>query len=80
MTHAESTRVFAVSAAAFEVPDDIDIRPTATSDEVVAILAAYAELWPKPGPDEPGHHSTDWRFVGRWWRGSGPLARWPIRR
>jgi hypothetical protein len=48
------------------------IRPTATAEEVAAIVSAIELSWPEAvvvdEPDEP----TRWRFSGRWW--TKPIA------
>jgi hypothetical protein len=80
MNDPESEAVVVVSSESTAVPDGIDIRPSATPAEVVAILAAYAELWPKPSAAAAATVSNEWRFAGRWWRGIGPRAQLPVRR
>ncbi len=80
MTDSEPTEPLVVSSTSTEVPAGLDIRPAATPAEVAAILAAYAELWPRPAVTVVATESNDWRFAGRWWRGIGPRAQLPIRR
>lgn len=52
------------------------ITPAPTEEEVAAITAAVAELWPRPvlatsnGPTV----NNAWRFSGRWWA-TNPIAR-----
>ena len=46
----------------------IQISPPPTDAEVVAIMAAYEALWPRPTAHEPpAAPATRWRFSGRWW-------------
>jgi len=57
--------------------DPLDITPTPTDDEVVAILAAHEALWPRPvvaGAAEAPEESR-WRFSGRWWSKPAALRR-----
>jgi hypothetical protein len=53
------------------------VSPEPSTEEAVAIMAAYEALWPKPvvlaaaaGPTTPA-----WRFSGRWWVSPMPLRR-----
>lgn len=52
------------------------IMPAPTDEEVAAIAAAVAELWPRPVADPSAARRTDntWRFSGRWWV-HNPVAR-----
>lgn len=54
---------------------DMDITPTPSEEEVVAIMAAHEALWPKPVAAEVhavAGEPSRWRFSGRWW--SKPVA------
>lgn len=44
------------------------VTPTPTDDEVVAIMAAFEALWPRPAATvEAPKRNGSWRFSGRWW-------------
>jgi hypothetical protein len=54
----------------------MQILPSPTDEEAVAIAAAIEFTWPRPqvasaavSPAAPGA----WRFSGRWWNGALPL-------
>ena len=52
------------------------ITPEPSVDEVIAIVAAYEALWPKPLlPAESPRTTPPWRFSGRWWATPLPLRR-----
>jgi hypothetical protein len=55
-----------------------EIRPAATNEETVAIVAAMEALWPKPvviiDQAAPARRPT-WRFSGRWWSLPLPMRR-----
>ncbi len=55
----------------------IDVSPTPSDDEVVAIMAGVEALWPKPVVtlDSTSPRSTAWRFSGRWWSRPVPARR-----
>jgi hypothetical protein len=54
----------------------MDIAPTPSEEEAVAIAAAIEAAWPRPGVGAPEvTESPRWRFAGRWW--SKPI---PVRR
>jgi hypothetical protein len=55
----------------------VAVAPSASEEEVVAIVAAIEALWPRPAvhPIEPHPTRSAWRFSGRWW--SRPI---PVRR
>jgi hypothetical protein len=54
----------------------MDIAPTPSDDEAVAIAAAIEAAWPRPGgAGAAATESPRWRFAGRWW--SKPI---PVRR
>ena len=69
--------VVAVSVAGVAVPDDIEVSPAATPDELAVILTAYEALWPDPAPAASTPVPSEWRFAGRWWMGIGPRAAMP---
>ncbi len=46
----------------------VEVTPNATDEEMAAILAAYAALWPKPQTQKPVQQNNDWRFSGRWFK------------
>jgi len=67
----------------------IEISPSATDDEVAAIMAAIEALWPRPVVVEATEavRRPTWRFSNRWWvkplpsrrqrpRSSGPVTSW----
>lgn len=41
--------------------------PTPTDEELVAIVAALDQVWPKPVVSN-GPRTPVWRFSNRWWR------------
>jgi hypothetical protein len=49
----------------------------AASEEVVAIVAAIEELWPRAavGAADEARRASVWRFSGRWWSQPVPLRR-----
>ena len=53
----------------------MDVVPTPTDDEAVAIAAAIEAAWPRPGAAAAPEEPPRWRFAGRWW--SKPI---PVRR
>jgi hypothetical protein len=58
--------------------EPLDITPTPTDDEVVAILAAHEALWPRPvvaGAGDGPREDLRWRFSGRWWSKPAALRR-----
>jgi hypothetical protein len=44
-----------------------------TPQELAAIVAAVELVWPRPVVEPPPTRSP-WRFSGRWWQPSGPVA------
>lgn len=54
----------------------MDVTPTPTEEEAVAIAAALEVAWPRAvvaagrGPETPR-----WRFAGRWWSKPVPARR-----
>jgi hypothetical protein len=57
--------------------ESIDVSPTPTEEEVVAILAGVEALWPKPviAVDPSPPRRSPWRFSGRWWSRPVPARR-----
>jgi hypothetical protein len=53
------------------------ISPEPSTEEAIAIVAAYEALWPKPVVLVGGSERTTppWRFSGRWWASPLPLRR-----
>ncbi len=53
----------------------MDVTPTPTDEEAVAIAAAIEVAWPRAvvaaAPAEPPR----WRFAGRWWTKPIPVRR-----
>ncbi|MDC0359534.1 hypothetical protein OAM92_02265 [Acidimicrobiales bacterium] len=45
----------------------IQVSPAPTEEELVAIMAAYEALWPKPSASTGPEGSQRWRYAGRWW-------------
>jgi hypothetical protein len=47
----------------------VNITPTPTDEEAVAIVAAVHAMWPVPVvmSDEQRVRETTWKFSGRWW-------------
>ena len=47
----------------------VEISPSATEEEVAAIVAAIEALWPKPVIVESNvaRRVPTWRFSNRWW-------------
>ncbi len=47
----------------------VEISPSATEEEVAAIVAAIEVLWPKPVIVEKAiaRRVPTWRFSNRWW-------------
>jgi hypothetical protein len=54
-----------------------DIRPTASDEEIAAIVAALELTWPDADAGAAGadDQPTRWRFSGRWWTKPAPLRR-----
>jgi hypothetical protein len=51
----------------------VDIRPTPTEDEAIAIVAAVDAAWPRAVVvADPEASVPRWRFSGRWW--TKPIA------
>jgi hypothetical protein len=48
---------------------NVSISPSATDEEVAAIMVAVEALWPKPVTVEstPLVRVPTWRFSNRWW-------------
>jgi hypothetical protein len=47
----------------------VNINPSPTDEEAVAITAAVHALWPQPVvlAEEQTARDTAWKFSGRWW-------------
>ena len=60
-------------------PEHITVSPEPTDEELAAIVAAFAELWPAEADQPKQPRSTAWRFSGRWWA-TGVGERRPGRR
>lgn len=45
----------------------IEVTPTASEDEMAAILAAYELLWSSPPEAVVSSEGLRWRFAGRDW-------------
>jgi len=49
-------------------PEVVAVRPQPDPGVLAAIVAALAEAWPRPQPDEAvAPRPSVWRFSGRWW-------------
>ena len=53
----------------------MEITPSPTTEEAVAIAAAIEVAWPRPAGAEPNTDPPRWRFSGRWWTQPIPLRR-----
>ena len=48
----------------------LEVDPSATTEEAVAIMAAMEALWPRAVivvEDSTAPRQASWRFSGRWW-------------
>ncbi|KAA0233327.1 MAG: hypothetical protein JJLCMIEE_00396 [Acidimicrobiales bacterium] len=53
-----------------------DVKPTPAEDEMAAIVAAVAAVWPKTVPPTADRRDVPrWRFSGRWWSKPVPARR-----
>jgi hypothetical protein len=50
----------------------MEVHPTPTDEEVVAIAAAIELTWPRAVVAAPAGEPPRWRFAGRWW--TKPIA------
>jgi hypothetical protein len=54
----------------------MDVRPTPSDEEAVAIAAAVEALWPRPVVVvESAPPPNAWKFSGRWWTRPVPARR-----
>lgn len=53
-----------------------DVKPTPAEEEMAAIVAAVAAVWPKAAPSTQDRRDIPrWRFSGRWWTKPVPVRR-----
>jgi hypothetical protein len=53
----------------------MDVTPTPTDEEAVAIAAAIEAAWPRAVVAAAPEPVSRWRFAGRWWSKPVPLGR-----
>jgi len=53
----------------------MEISPTPSDEEAVAIVAAIDAAWPRPAAPTEGTTPPRWRFAGRWWSKPIPTRR-----
>jgi hypothetical protein len=53
----------------------MDVTPTPTEEEAVAIAAAIDAAWPRPVVAAAPPPTSRWRFAGRWWTKPIPARR-----
>ena len=53
----------------------MQIQPTPTDEEAVAIAAAIEVAWPRAGGESDTGRQNRLRFSGRWWVQPVPLRR-----
>jgi hypothetical protein len=53
----------------------MDVTPSPTEEEAVAIAAAVEAAWPRPVAAAPAPQTPRWRFSGRWWTKPVPARR-----
>jgi hypothetical protein len=54
----------------------VRVSPVPSDEEMVAILAAYEALWPRPVVAAPDPAPPRWRFAGRWWSARPRYGGW----
>ena len=53
----------------------MDVTPTPTEEEAVAIAAAIEVAWPRAVVAAQVAETPRWRFAGRWWSKPVPARR-----
>jgi hypothetical protein len=53
----------------------MDISPSPTDEEAIAIVAAIDAAWPRAVVAEAAAETPRWRFAGRWWTKPIPVRR-----